>query len=135
MRVTKNGIIILPSHVGSASSKPDAKKKSKVIGTLAEVKKRKLMFDGRKYVPPMVVGLPLADFPEEASIKRSRRAVKRLYGRLCSYCSQPAFTVDHVMPKKHGGTNSVNNLVPCCIQCNRAKGSKSVLLFLAKRLL
>jgi len=32
-------------------------------------------------------------------------------------------TVDHITPKHHGGTDSLNNLVIMCSKCNNKKGS------------
>lgn len=31
------------------------------------------------------------------------------------------FTVDHVIPQIAGGTDDIDNLLPCCMGCNRAK--------------
>lgn len=36
------------------------------------------------------------------------------------------FAVDHRIPKTHGGTNHIDNLVPACWICNSAKGNKSI---------
>lgn len=33
-------------------------------------------------------------------------------------------TIDHLVPFKLGGNNEQNNLVPCCLKCNHAKGEK-----------
>jgi hypothetical protein len=40
-------------------------------------------------------------------------------------------TVDHIIPKARGGTNSPNNLALCCRRCNHAKADRSVEEFLA----
>ena len=48
---------------------------------------------------------------------------------VCTYCRIP-FTEnnplewDHVIPLSRGGTHSIGNLVPACMQCNRSKQSK-----------
>jgi 5-methylcytosine-specific restriction endonuclease McrA len=45
----------------------------------------------------------------------------------CTYC-QLSFkrssdvTIDHVLPKKHGGKNDDDNIVLCCSNCNEQKG-------------
>ena len=41
------------------------------------------------------------------------------YGDLYKRAS---WEVDHSVPKSGGGTDHLNNLVPSCIPCNRAKG-------------
>jgi 5-methylcytosine-specific restriction endonuclease McrA len=33
-------------------------------------------------------------------------------------------TKDHILPKRHGGQNTVDNLQTMCVICNRAKGCK-----------
>ena len=49
----------------------------------------------------------------------------------CQYCGVEAPTgelhVDHVVPKKLGGTDDYWNLVTACSKCNMSKGSKSLL--------
>lgn len=44
----------------------------------------------------------------------------------CAYCGQPndgsvTFALDHIQPVKLGGTNTMDNVTPCCEPCNRAK--------------
>ncbi len=39
------------------------------------------------------------------------------YGDLC---------IDHVVPLARGGTNEIENLVPCCTHCNQMKGTQLV---------
>ena len=44
----------------------------------------------------------------------------------CQYCGQPndgqiPFALDHKQPVALGGRNALENLVPCCEPCNRAK--------------
>lgn len=47
-------------------------------------------------------------------------------GKRCFYCSDRADHVDHVKPRKHGGTNATWNLIPACRRCNLTKSAKSV---------
>ncbi len=44
----------------------------------------------------------------------------------CQYCGthKGPFTIDHVVPKTHGGIDSWENLVCACVKCNNKKGSK-----------
>jgi 5-methylcytosine-specific restriction endonuclease McrA len=51
----------------------------------------------------------------------------------CFYCKctllpwgteQTSFTIDHVIPVRKGGDNSIENLVPACLHCNLSKGAR-----------
>ncbi len=39
-------------------------------------------------------------------------------------CGRVATTVDHRIPLARGGTNDVENLMPCCALCNSSRGSR-----------
>lgn len=47
----------------------------------------------------------------------------------CEYCLFPelfavhSFEIDHILSKKHGGTNLLENLAFACFHCNRHKGT------------
>jgi len=47
----------------------------------------------------------------------------------CQYCRQTyathELTFDHVLPVSRGGKRSWDNIVTCCLPCNRSKGSKT----------
>lgn len=51
-------------------------------------------------------------------------------GGLCWYCGKMLhpfreFTIDHIQPSSHGGSDDVQNLVPSCRHCNGKKGGQS----------
>lgn len=52
----------------------------------------------------------------------TRRAVLRRDGGRCAYCSAPADTVDHVIPRSRGGQHDWANVVASCKRDNLAKG-------------
>lgn len=59
---------------------------------------------------------------------RVERLVRIRGGRRCEYCHQPEvaplwFTVDHVIARKHGGSDDASNLAIACPFCNLRKGS------------
>jgi 5-methylcytosine-specific restriction endonuclease McrA len=62
-----------------------------------------------------------SDFSRPAIIKRDRG--------YCQYCgrklSAPQITIDHVIPKDHGGGNSFANCVVSCQECNNKKGNRT----------
>jgi HNH endonuclease len=60
----------------------------------------------------------------------TRRIVRDRAGDTCEYCGLPqvrsplaSLQIEHVLPRKHGGTDDVQNLALACIDCNLAKGS------------
>ena len=64
-------------------------------------------------------------------MKRSVRTGVRLRaGQRCEYCrlhepDQPllSFHIEHIVPKKHHGTDDPENLAWSCLECNAAKSS------------
>ena len=58
-----------------------------------------------------------------------RRMVTERAGYCCEYClihqydSLYTHEVDHIIPEKHRGETSANNLCLSCLECNRNKGS------------
>lgn len=59
-----------------------------------------------------------------------REKVFRKFDGHCAYCGHPidaaTFTVDHVIPQSKGGTGRIENLLPCCHQCNQLKAAESI---------
>lgn len=45
----------------------------------------------------------------------------------CQYCSTKtsSLTIDHILPTSRGGTDSWDNVVACCQDCNVRKGNKT----------
>lgn len=67
-------------------------------------------------------------------VKSARFSRKNVWVRdagKCQYClrqvNSQEFTLDHVIPRKNGGTTVWNNVVTCCYACNQKKGDKSPL--------
>ena len=48
------------------------------------------------------------------------------FGGKCAYCREPATERDHVLPLCKGGSNTIENVVPCCRACNAQKGQRSL---------
>lgn len=53
----------------------------------------------------------------------------------CAYCGKRNVTLalEHVIPISHGGGTTQNNVVPACVSCNCAKGTKHVLDWLGDK--
>lgn len=76
-----------------------------------------------------------------ASYSRLRPQVFATYGTACYWChtqtipAQPRQagrprdprerTVDHLIPRSHGGTNDLTNLRPACWRCNSSRGKRA----------
>lgn len=54
----------------------------------------------------------------------TKDAVIKAGGGRCYYCGGPACQVDHVHPRKLGGSDDPNNLLPACPPCNQRKGCR-----------
>lgn len=58
----------------------------------------------------------------------SRQAIVKRDRQTCQYCFKKLIpsevTIDHVLPRSRGGTNSFTNCVVSCLQCNNKKGDK-----------
>lgn len=53
----------------------------------------------------------------------------------CAYCGDQANTLDHLIPKSHGGLDTQENCVSCCKQCNETKTNRPIEVFLNECLL
>jgi len=60
----------------------------------------------------------------------TRHHVRRRADNRCEYCGLrqdesplAALHIEHILPKKHGGTDDLENLALACIDCNLHKGS------------
>lgn len=91
----------------------------------------------------------LKDHPDQAKAHMCNNIAKRRYGtksipskdlialyvsyaRKCGYCGSDATGFDHRAPLFSGGTHTLDNLIPCCTDCNRTKGKLSEAAFRAK---
>jgi hypothetical protein len=64
--------------------------------------------------------------PKRLNKQRFRRGIFEAWRNCCAYCGLPADTLDHVVPRLHGGMTVQPNLVPACRCCNGRKGSSPV---------
>ena len=59
--------------------------------------------------------------------RSARDQIHLAWSYRCAYCDDPlgrSPTLDHVVPKVHGGLTVRENLVSCCLACNSSKGHK-----------
>ena len=50
--------------------------------------------------------------------RKLREIVIRRDAGTCQACGQPGKHVDHIVPRKLGGTDELSNLQLLCVQCN-----------------
>jgi len=73
--------------------------------------------------------------------QKKRRRIFVRDGYTCRYCGRDmtlhfpyphlgVLTVDHIVPKVHGGTDRNDNLATCCFDCNNWKCNQPVAEFL-----
>ncbi|HZO90294.1 MAG TPA: HNH endonuclease [Chthonomonadaceae bacterium] len=81
--------------------------------------------DGR-YVIPSVVKLRNHIKRPLPELKLSRRTIFARDNYTCQYCGSTTkdLTIDHVIPRVHGGKSAWENLVCCCRKCNMKKSDK-----------
>ena len=66
---------------------------------------------------------------------RDRQKQKQIGpAKKCVYCGEYGDTVDHVIPKAHGGLDVPENMVCACLACNMQKNDHDVAKFLNDRL-
>lgn len=78
---------------------------------------------------PAVVRLLRMVRKPKAPIKFSRQNIYARDRYRCQYCGRrfrsEDLTYDHVIPKSRGGRTRWDNIVTCCVSCNRRKGGRT----------
>jgi 5-methylcytosine-specific restriction endonuclease McrA len=79
-------------------------------------------------LPSVVRLLKLVKKPKSA-VKFSRQNIYLRDRYRCQYCGlqhpTEELTYDHVLPKSRGGKTEWENIVTCCVGCNRQKGGRT----------
>ena len=98
--------------------------------------KAEMLENGSGYIHAASQVFPIPSVIRLDSIIRRPRLQRRLtrlevFNRdnyTCQYCGHRSkeLTIDHVVPKRLGGTTSWENLVCCCRKCNTKKGDKTL---------
>ena len=80
----------------------------------------------REFPVPSVVRLERYVRAPRRRVVLSKRNVMRRDNHECQYCgkSDRKMTIDHIVPKRHGGPESWENLVTACAGCNTRKGDR-----------
>ncbi len=78
------------------------------------------------HVPVVVRLTRFVRVPYRPHVPLTRRAVFARDGGRCVYCSGPATSIDHVVPRSRGGEHVWENVVSCCRRCNHAKADRGL---------
>jgi len=76
--------------------------------------------------PSVIRLLSYVRIPYKRRVPVSRRTVLQRDNHVCGYCRDVATTVDHIVPRAHGGKHDWRNVVAACRKCNSKKADKSV---------
>lgn len=80
---------------------------------------------------PEVIVLSRYDRLPTAAVSFNRRNIFKRDHYTCQYCGiQPGseeLTIDHVVPRSHGGKSTWDNCVLACLECNKRKADRTPL--------
>ena len=65
----------------------------------------------------------LVELTPRLAKRRYRQSIYEAWNYCCGYCSAPATSLDHIIPKFSSGSRHRNNLIPACRTCNQTKAS------------
>jgi len=131
--MTNNGSVIL---LNADYSYLNAIKWKKALTLLAKEKVSVLKYSKRiiKSASGMIMKIPavlrLIKFIRtvyRTKVPFSKKNVMIRDGMKCTYCGAEniRLTIDHIIPKMHGGKSTFENTVAACKPCNNKKGSKT----------
>ena len=83
----------------------------------------------RSWPVPSVVRLVRSFKRDRIRVKFSRITIYARDGFRCQYCGvrfpSEDLTFDHVLPRSRGGLTTWENIVACCVPCNKRKGERT----------
>ena len=127
-------VLYLPVLVLNANYEPlNVSNVRRAIGLIL-CGKAELVLNGRgvirtftkSYQCPSIIRLGRMIRRPRPKIKLSKYEVFRRDEYTCQYCGHrnKQLTIDHVIPKRHGGDHTWRNIVTACAPCNLRKGGK-----------
>jgi 5-methylcytosine-specific restriction endonuclease McrA len=80
------------------------------------------------YLRSSVIRLSYMVHRPRPRVKLTKREILRRDKYTCQYCGRhsPHMTIDHVTPRRLGGTHWWDNLVAACPACNHQKGGRKL---------
>ena len=83
----------------------------------------------RKILLPEIIRFPHLKRKKRGKVAWCRKNLWKRDAYRCQYCGKKPrpdeITVDHVIPRKQGGTSCFENCVLACLKCNLKKGDKT----------
>lgn len=55
--------------------------------------------------------------PTRVTAELFKAAIDKTKGR-CAICSKKTTTIHHIIPKRYGGKDELDNLIPLCVDCH-----------------
>jgi 5-methylcytosine-specific restriction endonuclease McrA len=94
--------------------------------TSVELSDRRVHSVSRSFEVPSIVRLERYIRAPRRRVVLSKRNILKRDGYQCQYCGQVdrKMTIDHVVPRKHNGPDTWENLVTACVACNARKGDR-----------
>jgi len=78
---------------------------------------------------PRIVRLTRFDRMPAQTVRFNRKNLFARDEHRCQYCgkNEPVhkLSLDHVVPRSHGGATTWENIVCCCLRCNSRKGGRT----------
>jgi 5-methylcytosine-specific restriction endonuclease McrA len=81
-----------------------------------------------KFDIPLIIRLLIfVKFSQRWNIQLTKQNIMKRDHGICQYCgkSETHMTIDHVIPRSHGGHETWDNLVCACPSCNNMKGDRT----------
>ena len=77
------------------------------------------------FTVPEIIKLKTYIFLKQQKISLTRKNIFKRDKNICQYCGKTnvILTIDHVIPKNKGGSDTWENLVSACKRCNFIKGN------------
>jgi 5-methylcytosine-specific restriction endonuclease McrA len=82
----------------------------------------------KSYPRPSIIRLDRMIKRPRPTIKLNKREILRRDDYTCQYCGNRTsqLTIDHIIPRRLGGTHRWENLVAACPSCNHRKGGRTI---------
>jgi 5-methylcytosine-specific restriction endonuclease McrA len=93
---------------------------------IEHIEENPIITDKKVYKRPSVIRLLKYVVLPFKKFNPSRDNIFKRDGFMCLYCgAKRDLTIDHILPKSRGGSNTWENMGTCCTKCNCFKGDRT----------